>query len=134
MHLLFGDFAARIYCTPHHKHVNRTIENHATRELIKSLFRGSAETLDRSDQTRLAIWATRPATPSGGWCAEGGAFRSRTGGVSSRPLNRIRPYSSPSRAPQQTAYGSSSRATRSPAALTASVSHYYDFVLVLGPL
>ena len=55
----FGDFAARIYCGTHHEHINRTIENNPTRELIKRLFRGTAGTLDRNDQTLLAAWAAK---------------------------------------------------------------------------
>lgn len=74
----FGDFAARIYCGSHHEQINRTIENKPTRELIKRLFRGTADTLDRPEQTLLAAWAARPATRNGEWCVAVAASRSRT--------------------------------------------------------
>jgi hypothetical protein len=130
---LFGDFAARIYCDTHHKTINRLIENRQSRELIKKLFAGGAEILDRDEQTRLAAWATKTCY------AQWGMVRRRWG----IPIAHRRHLIAIGE-PHPSIFVSVSRGTgermriifarteiTSPA---GEVSHYYDFVLALGQL
>jgi hypothetical protein len=130
----FGDFAARIYCAAHHKHLNRTIENRPTRELIKRLLRGTADTLDYSDQARLAAWATKTCY------AQWGMLRRRYG-IPIAHRRHLIEYGEP----HPSVFVSASRCTGDririlfarteiTSATAGTVSHHYNFVLALGRL
>ena len=130
----FGDYAARIYCEAHHKHINRTIENRPTRDLIKALFSGTATTLDREAQSRIAAWAAKTCY------AQWGMVRRRQG----VPISHRRCLVATA-APHPSVYVSISRCTGErvrvifarqviKSADDGRVSRHYDFVLALGQL
>jgi len=129
----FGDMAARIYCDAHHKLINRLIENRQSRELIKRLLPGGAETLSRAEQTLLAAWAAK--TCYANW----GRVRRRWG----IPVEHRRHLLTTGE-PHPSVFVSISHYTGERVRVifarnkvtspTGEVSRYYDFVLALGQI
>jgi hypothetical protein len=129
----FGDFAARIYCDPHHRQINRVIENKPTRDLIKKLFPGDAEVLNPDEQMRLAAWAAKTCY------AQWGMVRRRWG----VPLVHRR-HLIETGEPHPSVFVSISHCTGDRVRIIFArtevtspkgmIGHYYDFVLAIGQI